>query len=89
MVARKDGKMEQKQIHVRQRFKTRPVVIYTEFIGLTETEFEDIRRIHELYTQACEERFTDVLKKAIDRYAETGEVPTLGIAMEDFENEKN
>lgn len=80
--------MAQKVLHFRQRFKTRPVVIYTEFTDLTEIDYENIKKIQELYTQACEARFTDVLKKAIDRYAETGEVPTLGIAMEDFDNGK-
>lgn len=80
--------MGQKVLHIRQRFKTRPIVIYTEFTDLTETDFENIKKIQELYTQACEARFEDILKKAIDRYAETGEVPTLGIAMEDFDNGK-
>lgn len=80
--------MAQKVLHIRQRFRTRPIVIYTEFTGLSEVDFENIKKIQELYTQACEVRFTDVLKRAIDRYAETGEVPTLGTAMEDFDNEK-
>lgn len=88
MVARKDGKMVRKVLHIRQRFETRPIVIYTELTDLTETDFENVKKIQELYTQACEVRFKDVLKKAIDRYAETGEVPTLDIAMEDFDNGK-
>lgn len=72
-------------IHVNQAIETRPISLYLEFRDLTESDFENVKEISRLYTQACEARFTDVLKKAIERYCETGEIPTLGIAMEDFD----
>lgn len=72
-------------IHIKQAIETRPISLYLEFQDLTESDFENIEKISRLYTQACEARFTDILKRAIERYAETGELPTLGIAMEDFD----
>lgn len=74
-----------KVIHICQTLETRPISLYLEFQDLTELDFENVKKISQLYTQACEARFTDVLKKALERYAETGELPTLGIAMEDFD----
>lgn len=72
-------------IHINQKIKTRPISLYLEFQDLTESDLENVKEISRLYTEACEARFTDVLKRAIERYAETGELPTLGIAMEDFD----
>lgn len=72
-------------IHIKQVIETRPISLYLEFQDLTESDFENIEKISRLYTKACEARFTDVLKRVIERYAETGELPTLGIAMEDFD----
>lgn len=74
-----------KTIHIKQKLTTRPIEIYTEFEDLSEIDFENIKKIEELYTDACEARFIDVLKKAIYKYCETGVVPTLGEAMEDFD----
>lgn len=74
-----------RDIHICQKIKTRPISLYLEFQDLTELDFENVKKISQLYTEACEARFTDVLKKAIERYAETGELPTLGVAMEDFD----
>lgn len=74
-----------KTIHSNQRIKTRPISLYLEFKDLTESDFENVKEISRLYTEACAARFTDVLKQAIERYCETGELPTLGIAMEDFD----
>lgn len=74
-----------KKIHIRQKLTTRPIEIYTEFEDLSEIDFENVKKIEELYTDACEARFTDVLKQAIEKYCETGVVPTLGEAMEDFD----
>lgn len=72
-------------IHIYQALETRPISLHLEFQDLSESDFENVKKISQLYTQACEARFTDVLKKAIELYAETGELPTLGIAMEDFD----
>ena len=74
-----------KEIHIRQTITTRPIEIYTEFEDLSENDFENVKRIEELYTDACEARFTNVLKLAIEKYCETGVVPTLAEVMEDFD----
>lgn len=74
-----------KVIHICRALETRPISLHLEFQDLTESDFENVKKISRLYTEACEARFTDVLKRAIERYAETGELPTLGIAMEDFD----
>ena len=74
-----------KTIHVRQKLTTRPIEIYTEFEDLSEIDFKNVKKIEELYTDACEARFINVLKNAIYKYCETGVVPTLGEAMEDFD----
>lgn len=74
-----------KTIHIRQKLTTRLIEIYTEFEDLSEIDFENVKKIEELYTDACEARFNNVLKKAIYKYCETGIVPTLSEAMEDFD----
>lgn len=61
---------------------------HTEFEDLSEKEFKDLKKIYQVYTDACEALFVDVLKRAVYRYAETGEVPKLGLAMENFTNGK-
>lgn len=80
--------MGRKQVSIRQKITTRPIEIYMEFRDLSESDFEHVRKITQIYTDACEARFIDLLKKAINRYCETGEVPTLGLAMEEFDNGK-
>lgn len=74
-----------KTIHIKQSITTRPISIYTEFEDLSEEDFENLKKLEEIYTNACEAAFTDRLKKAIEMYCETGVVPTLGEAMEDFD----
>lgn len=74
-----------KEVHIRQKITTRPIEIYTEFEDLSEIDFENVKKIEELYTDACEARFIDVLKRAIEKYCETGIVPSLGEVMEDFD----
>lgn len=74
-----------KVIHINQKIRTRPISLYLEFQDLTESDFQSVREICRLYTEACEARFTDVLNRAIERYVETGELPTRSIAMEDFD----
>lgn len=68
--------MVQKQIHIRQRFKTRPIVLYTETVDLTEADFENVKKIHQLVTDEVEVRFVNALNVAMERYCETGKVPS-------------
>lgn len=80
--------MERRRISIRQKITTRPFSFCIEFSDMSESDFEHVREITQIYTDACEARLIDLLKRAINRYCETGEVPTLGLAMEEFDNGK-
>lgn len=78
--------MVQKQIHIRQRFKTRPIVLCSEFTDLSEKDFENIKQIQRLVTDEVEAKFVRALELAIDRYCETGRVPTVEEVRERVDN---
>lgn len=78
--------MAQKQIHIRQRFKTRPIVLSTEFTDLSEKDFENIKQIQQLVTDEVEVKFMIALELAINRYCETGRVPTVEEVSEQVDN---
>lgn len=78
--------MAQKQIHIKQRFKTRPIVLYAEFTDLSEKDFENMKQIQRLVTDELEAKFVRALDLAIDRYCETGRVPTAEEVSEQVDN---